>query len=140
MARPINKEVQQKRIAELDAAVSHIVGRSKKLTYESIAAEMGLTKNYLLNKKAGEKNYLGRYADEVLARYADYNAQFAVLTDTTRENLRLRRENKRLLEANKKLAEDLANRCKECEQLRIAIDTFLAADYERRKKEIGRTG
>ena len=76
----------------------------------------------------------------MLARYADYNAQFAVLTDTTRENLRLRRENKRLLEANKKLAEDLANRCKECEQLRIAIDTFLAADYERRKNEIGKTG
>lgn len=140
MARPVNIEEQKKKIAELDAAVSNIVARSEKMTYESIAFEMGVSKSYLLKKNNGEKNYLGQHADEVMARYADYNGQFAALTETTRENLRLRRENKRLMEANKKLTEDYAKKCKELENLRTTIDTILAADYERRKKEIGRTG
>ena len=140
MARPVNKEEQKKRIAELDIAVSHIVARSEKLTYESISSEMGITKSYLLKKKNGEKNYLGRYVEEVMARYADYNSQFAALTETVHENLRLRRENKRLLASNKKLAEELAAQKEKYEALKVTLDTLFAHDFERRKSEIGKTG
>ena len=140
MARPVNAEERQKRIREVDAVVDSIISKNEKLTYESIASGIGVSKAYLTKKKNGQKNYLGQYVEEVMESFADYNGQFAALTETTRENLRLRRENKRLMAMNKKLAEDYAKKCKELEDLRVTIDTILAADYERRKQEIGRTG
>ena len=140
MARPVNAEERQKRIREVDAVVDSIISKNEKLTYESIASGIGVSKAYLTNKKNGQKNYLGQYADEVMARYADYNGRFAVLTDTKRENLRLVRENKRLLAANKKLTEELAAQKEKYEALKVTLDTLFAHDFERRKSEIGKTG